>query len=85
MVPTASSLVVVTVVTRTGSQHIFPDMAHDVLDLSMRHWSKTGRAIFVNVAGAVLTIETGAVKTVSYDGEIKWTNGAPVCELPNAG
>ncbi len=69
-----TDLVVVTVESHLGSTYTFPDMPRAMLETIIKSsgWESVGRMILVNVSGAVLSIEARVVKTVSYDGEVKW-------------
>lgn len=81
-----SDLVDVIVETHLKARYVFPDMPRQMLNNVIQYsgWERTGQFVLVNVSGAVLTMPARLVKTVSYDGEVKWTN-APVPELQSAG
>lgn len=81
-----TDLVTVTVKTHLGAEYVFPDMPRPMLDnvIRLSGWETSGRLILVNVSAAVLTMESRIVKSVSYDGEVKWPNAA-VPELPQPG
>jgi hypothetical protein len=65
----AAKLTAVTVETLSGSTYVFPDMPRDMLDtLKRAGWSE--RLVFVNVSGAVLTMESRIVRKISYDEEV---------------
>lgn len=81
-----SDLVEVTIETLLGSKYIFPDMPRGMLDnvITKSGWDKVGRLVLVNVSATCLSMESRIVKTVSYEGEVKWKNAA-LPELPDPG
>jgi hypothetical protein len=86
MTTLGSDLVDVIVETHLGARYVFPDMPRTMLDnvIQLSGWERTGQFVLVNVSSAVLTMPARLVKSVAYDGEVKWTN-APVPELQNPG
>jgi hypothetical protein len=79
-------LVEVVVETTLGARYVFPDMPRTMLDNVIKNsgWRSIGQVVLVNVSSSCLTIPSRIVKTVSYDGEVKWTNAA-LHELPGDG
>lgn len=69
-----TDLVEVIVETHLGAKHVFPDMPRGALAsvIELGGWTKTGRLVMVNVSAAVLTMDARLVKSVTYDGEVKW-------------
>ena len=67
-------LVSVTLETHFGAKYVFPDMPRDMLDnvIKLSGWEKNGKVVLVNVSAAVLSLESRIVKSISYDGEVKW-------------
>jgi hypothetical protein len=73
-----SDLVVVTIKTLQGSEYVFPDVPRSMLKtiIEQHGWQTAGSVLMVNVSGAVMSLPSRIVATVSYDGEVKWT-GSP--------
>ncbi len=69
-----TDLVEVVVTTHLGAKYVFPDMPRGTLEnlIRLSGWDKTGKIVLVNVSAAVLTMDARIVKSVVYDGEVKW-------------
>lgn len=86
MSATDNDLVDVTVETTLGARYIFPDMPRQALDalVSRAEWLTSTRFSLVNVSNSVLLMEARIIKSVFYDGEVRWKNAA-VRELSDPG
>lgn len=71
-----ADLVSVEVETLLGARYVFPDMQRAVLDPAIKVASDQGQLTFVNVSGACLTMKMRIVKTITYDGEVRWRGPA---------
>lgn len=77
-----TDLVVVDVLTHTGSRYSFPDVPRGTLESVIESgvWKAHEVFILVNVSGASLSLPGRIVKTVSWDGKVK-SYGIAVHEL----
>ena len=77
-----TDLVEVTLETLLSARYVFPDMPRSALTEGLlKAHIATGKVTLVNVSGAVLTLPSRIVRSISFDGEVKWVNAA-VRELP---
>jgi hypothetical protein len=81
---TESSLVEVTLETLLGARYVFPDMPRSTLEgvIKSSILYATGKVTLANASSAVLTLPSRIVKSISFDGEVKWVNVAALRELP---
>ena len=72
--PAGSDLVIVTIKTTQDSEYIFPDMSRQMLENVIKNsgWLADSNVVLVNVSGACLVIAARIVKSLSYDGEVRW-------------
>jgi hypothetical protein len=64
--------------THEGAVYIFPDMPFSTLETVLNHssWQQSGVLILVNVSGALLSLPSRIVHTLSWDGEEKYRGPA---------
>ena len=64
---------VVTLVTKTGARHVFPDMDKNQIFrlLGAQLYSASGLTL-VNISGTCLVIATRIIETIELDGEVSW-------------
>ena len=85
MTATSTELVEVTVETLLGARYVFPDMPRDVIgSLQSSGFTCSGQLVLVNASNVTLVLPSRIVKSISYDGEVKWTNAAALRELQKA-
>jgi|HubBroStandDraft_3_1064219.scaffolds.fasta_scaffold443813_2 hypothetical protein len=80
-----SELVEVTVETLLGARYVFPDMPRSTLTdgFLKANASVGGKLSLANVSGAFLSLPSRIVRSISFDGEVRWENAA-VRELQKA-
>ena len=63
-------LIVVTVETREGALYVFPDVPRSTMTTAVERidWARLEVFVLVNVSGAVLSLPSRIVNTISYDG-----------------
>jgi hypothetical protein len=64
----------VTIETTLGALYVFPDMLRPALEEALRHgaWDE-GQLTLVNVSNACLMMPNRIVKTLSFDGQVRWS------------
>jgi hypothetical protein len=86
MATTPTELVEITVETVRGARCVFPDMPRDALEWVIESYTKgiclTPQLELINVSGVLLSLPLHVVSSISFDGEVKWTNAAAMRELP---
>jgi hypothetical protein len=64
---------VVTIITKTGAKHVFPDMdKNQIFRLLGTQLYSAGDLTLVNVSGTCLVIATRIIETIELDGEVSW-------------
>jgi hypothetical protein len=81
---TSAELVEVTIETSLGARYVFPDMPRSTLTdgFLKANASVGGKVSLSNVSDAFLSLPSRIVRSISFDGEVKWENAA-LRELQN--
>jgi len=68
-----ADLTSVEIETLLGARYVFPDMPRQLLEQEiMRGAWNEGQLTLVNVSNACLTLPNRIVKTLSFDGQVRW-------------